>query len=179
MSRSCVSVLSAQRMAGDFMLRLWASMRRQASGDQAIQAALSYALDSLGRRDTLTAVLEWTIENLSRIIDVAADEKLSPAAFYLRKAQKFICANYQRPIGLEDVAEAVGISHFYLSHLFKQELGTTFLQFLTDFRMQTAWQLRAKTALPPARLAELVGYKNTAYFSRVFQAYEARRSPKP
>ena len=36
-----------------------------------------------------------------------------------------------------------------------------------------------KTALPPARLAELVGYKNTAYFSRVFQAYEARRSPKP
>lgn len=179
MSLSGVAVPCAQRMAAGFMLRTWASVRRRASGDQAIQAALGYSLESLGQKDTLAAVLEWTIDNLRRIIAVIADAKLSPTALYLREAQKFIGANYQRPIGLEDVAEAVGISPFYLSHLFKQELGTTFLRFLTDFRMQTARQLRAKASLPPARLAELVGYKNVAYFSRVFQAYEARRSRKP
>jgi two-component system response regulator YesN len=179
MSLSSVPVLSAQQMAGDFMLRAWASLRHPASRDQATQSALAYSLESLGQCDTLAAVLGWTMENLHRIIAVFADEKLSPTAFYLREAQKFIYANYQRPIGLDEVAEAVGISPFYLSHLFKQELDTTFLRFLTDFRMQTAWRLHDKTSLPIARLAELVGYKNVAYFSRVFQAYEAKRSSRP
>jgi two-component system response regulator YesN len=175
MSLAGVSVLACRRMVRDFILRIWTGIRRRTACDRAIGSVLEYPLESLDRQSTLSDTLDWTIDNLRRVVQVTEDERLSPTAFYLREAQKYIGTNYKRTIGLDDVAQAVGISPFYLSHLFKQELGITFLKYLTDFRMRTAWQLREKTALPLAQLAESVGYRNVAYFTRVFHEYEAKR----
>ncbi|MFY9424306.1 MAG: helix-turn-helix transcriptional regulator, partial [Bacillota bacterium] len=69
------------------------------------------------------------------------------------------------------VAEAVHVSPFYLSHLFRDELGTTFVSYLTEVRLDKAKKLLKDTQLTIAEIAEKVGYSDASYFSRVFKKH--------
>ncbi|MGG3561888.1 response regulator [Neobacillus rhizosphaerae] len=87
----------------------------------------------------------------------------------LHKAKEYIEQNYADSITLESVAEFVELSPYYLSKLFKDRFGMTFIDYLTEIRIQ-----HAKTAIvdPGKSLKEIcysVGYKDPNYFSRVFK----------
>ncbi len=71
---------------------------------------------------------------------------------YVTKAFIYVKKMYTQDISLEDIAEQVGISPFYLSRLLKQELNETFVEILTK-----------------VRIGEAVGYNNTTYFYKVFK----------
>ena len=75
------------------------------------------------------------------------------------------------PIGLEELAEAVGVSPYYLSRVFSQERGFTLSSYVTQRRMERAqWRL-AQTDEPIKQIAYAVGYRDSHYFSRVFRRH--------
>ena len=74
-------------------------------------------------------------------------------------------------ISLEDEAENSGISSFYLSRLLKQELHQTFVEILTDIRMQRAMNLLIDENNTVREVAEKSGYNNITYFYKVFKKY--------
>ncbi|MDQ1147861.1 two-component system response regulator YesN [Bacillus sp. SORGH_AS 510] len=87
----------------------------------------------------------------------------------LHKAKEYIEQHYANSITLESVAEFVELSPYYLSKLFKDRFGMTFIDYLTEIRIQ-----HAKTAIVDhgKSLKEIcysVGYKDPNYFSRVFK----------
>lgn len=88
---------------------------------------------------------------------------------YVSKA--FICIKqmYSRDISLEEVAELVGISPFYLSRLLKQELNETFVEILTKVRITEALLLLQDPKKTIRQIGEEVGYSNTTYFYKVFK----------
>ncbi|MDN5276704.1 MAG: two-component system, response regulator YesN [Clostridiales bacterium] len=63
------------------------------------------------------------------------------------------------------------ISPYYLSHLFKEELNITFLEYLTMVRMEEAKKLLKDTSLSIVAIASQVGYEDASYFSKVFKKY--------
>lgn len=85
---------------------------------------------------------------------------------------RFIRENYFRPITLDDAARSVFLSPFYLSHTFKDELGITFIEYLTRVRMEEAKKKLADKALSMQAIAEGVGYDDASYFSKVFKKNE-------
>ena len=62
---------------------------------------------------------------------------------------------------------SVSLSHF--STLFKEETGSTFIEFLTDVRMERAKELLLNTDQMLYAIAEQVGYDNPAYFTVAFK----------
>jgi two-component system response regulator YesN len=72
-------------------------------------------------------------------------------------------------LSLEGVAKAIGVSPVYLSRLFKQELGTTFVTLLTQMRISKAMQLLGSTGQTVAEIGESVGYESQHYFSTAFK----------
>lgn len=76
---------------------------------------------------------------------------------------------YDREISLDSVAEDNGISSFYLSRLFKQEIGYTFLEILTDARICHALDLLFTTGLSSQVISEKCGYLNISYFYKLFK----------
>ncbi len=62
-----------------------------------------------------------------------------------------------------------GVSVFYLSRRFKQELGTRFMDYLTDVRISRAKELIGRGGYALKELAEKVGNRNHTYFCKIFK----------
>lgn len=110
-------------------------------------------------------------ENLKLLSGILCGSKKIASNSYVLKAQKFIEENYKKDLSLESVSDQIGISPFYLSRLLKQELGQTFIGYLTQVRMQEAIKLASITRLSIKEIAERTGYSNSTYFCRVFKKF--------
>ena len=77
--------------------------------------------------------------------------------------------HYGDDLSLSDVGGAIGISPFYLSRLLKQEMDTTFIEVLTDIRMQEAIRLLKEKQLSVKQICQKTGYVNLTYFYKVFK----------
>lgn len=75
----------------------------------------------------------------------------------------------ERDFSLMQTADALQVSSVYLSRMMKRELGMTFVQLLTEMRMQKAVHLLKTTSLPIHDIAEQTGYDTQHYFSTVFK----------
>jgi two-component system response regulator YesN len=88
----------------------------------------------------------------------------------IREAKAIIDHNYDKHISLEELADMVNVSSFYLSRLFKEELGESFSEYITRLRMEKAIELLAK-GQSVKECCFLVGYNDPNYFSRLFKKY--------
>ncbi|MDR2202330.1 MAG: AraC family transcriptional regulator [Clostridiales bacterium] len=92
---------------------------------------------------------------------------------HTRNAAAFIRANYNKNIGLTDIAAHVGMSPQYLQRIFKQTYGETVVNTLLRYRVEKARTLLTQTDLPVSAVASRVGYSKLHSFSAVFKKYHA------
>jgi two-component system response regulator YesN len=85
------------------------------------------------------------------------------------KGRKFITENYDKDISLDDVSRHLNLSPYYFSKLFKSETGTTFVEYLTNLRMERAQELLKDESLSIKEICAAVGYADPNYFSRTFK----------
>ncbi len=72
-------------------------------------------------------------------------------------------------ISLDRVAKKVNISPNYFSAMFSQEVGQTFVEYLTDRRIAEAKRLLRQTEMRASEIAFAVGFRDSHYFSFVFK----------
>jgi AraC-like DNA-binding protein len=70
---------------------------------------------------------------------------------------------------LEELARAAGTSRSVLAERFQHLVGSSPMQYLTQWRMLLASNLLCRSNAPLARIAEDVGYKTDTAFSRAFR----------
>ncbi len=86
------------------------------------------------------------------------------------EVRRIIEKNYQNPdLTLESVCMELYISNGYLSRTFKKYTGITFIQYLTEFRINKAKEILKTTNTLSYEIADQVGYKDPQYFSTVFK----------
>jgi len=88
-----------------------------------------------------------------------------------REVDAYMNSHYSEPLSLEQMSELFGISPNYFSRLFKQYLGTSFIDHLTACRMRVAKQM-IRTGMKITEVAQLTGFSDYSYFSRVFRNVE-------
>lgn len=99
--------------------------------------------------------------------DLKKKGSLSPVVVL---AKKYIDRNYcQSELSLSNVAEGVQVSPTYLSKQLKRELGSSFIDYLTEVRINKAIQLMNDPAIKVYEIAEMVGYSSQHYFSNTFK----------
>lgn len=72
-------------------------------------------------------------------------------------------------LSMKEVAKQAYISVSYLGIVLKKETGKTFIEYLTDFRMEQAKKFLIETDMRSYEVAEKCGYSNPTYFSTVFK----------
>lgn len=139
---------------------------------RAIRArANDYILKPVRGREVIN-IIEEHYNKISRkpeelsINDVCVDSVVSKE---LLKAIGYIKDNFHNGISLNDVADYVNLSAYYLSKLFKKELGVNFIDYITFYRMKKAKELLKDTDIPIINIAIELGYSEPNYFSKVFK----------
>lgn len=90
----------------------------------------------------------------------------------LRKAISYIAKNFSQQISLDNIADYCAVSKSQLIRYFRQTLGTTPLDYITDYRISRAKELIFN--YPQLTLKEIsfeLGFDNQHYFSRVFKKF--------
>lgn len=137
--------------------------------ESSIRRAFLKALEELDNLYNLAALEQWTsgyIEECCREVASSTDQRnrrlIITSVQYLKE-------HYTENITLEDMSRVVYLSPYYFSHLFKKEMGVSFVEYLTSLRIEESKRLLRETPLYISAVAAKVGYSDVNYFSRVFK----------
>lgn len=104
---------------------------------------------------------------LFRIFYLASEEEKRERS--VDRAVEYIHRHLKEPLTLEQIAEAVSMSKYYLSHRFSSELGISVKQYVLNARIRQAQMLLASTKKSIREIADSCGYENSMYFSNAFR----------
>ncbi len=134
----------------------------------AFDEAKHYFLSDIRKRELVMAALGELIA--SYMIVFRSNNEFSKPVEQIRSV---ILANYARfDFALDDAIRALPFHYDYLRKLFKKEMGITPLEYMTSLRMKKA-EIMLTTMWGSdysiSEIAELCGYDDALYFSRVFK----------
>ena len=87
----------------------------------------------------------------------------------LDKIFMYIEAHYQDTITLNDISAYMGFSSFYFTKFFKKNTGTTFIQFLTEYRLNKAKWILLNEDATVTEVAERTGFSSVKTFHHQFK----------
>ncbi|MCL2404135.1 MAG: AraC family transcriptional regulator [Defluviitaleaceae bacterium] len=85
---------------------------------------------------------------------------------------RYITNNFTEPVCITDAAKEVHLTPNYLGILFKQEVGTTFRDYLNTIRLNQAEDMLRAGDGSITEIALKCGFKDVFYFSRLFKKYK-------
>ena len=106
---------------------------------------------------------------LSRLGEKKVRRKTPHMAGQMHTAVNYFHENYSKPISVSDYARDRGLSVSWFTRSFREYTGTSPAQYLISLRISAAQSLLETTDHNVTEIAELVGYDNPLYFSRLFR----------
>lgn len=120
--------------------------------------------------NSVSEIRSYITYMLNQAIELRDSISKKRYADIIKAAEKMISEHYMsEEISLNSVADSVGMSPSYFSSVFSKESGKTFVEFLTETRMEKAKELLMCSALKTSEIGYEVGYKDPHYFSYIFK----------
>jgi AraC family transcriptional regulator len=119
--------------------------------------------------------------------EAAIDRRAGRPPRWLGSAEEFLRARMGEPVGLSEVASAVGVSAAHLARVFRARYGISVGAYGRRLRLDWAAAEIARTDGPIADIATAAGFADQSHFTRLFRRHlgttparyreEARRVP--
>ena len=89
-----------------------------------------------------------------------------------KEISEYFHNHFSEKISLEQIAKNMYLSPFYISKIFKEEVGDTPINYLIKIRLEHAKELLlSHSNLSIKEIASIVGYDDAYYFSKIFKKY--------
>ncbi|HEY8350672.1 MAG TPA: response regulator transcription factor [Clostridia bacterium] len=125
-------------------------------------------IEKCSNADELHTLLE---ESARSVVSKVNNYNNKSIKLILRKAVEYLQTHYHEPITLNEVAEHTFVSTYYISRMFKKEMGKNFVDYLNELRIEKAKELLKDVRYKTYEVAEKVGIPDAHYFSRLFKKY--------
>lgn len=126
-------------------------------------------IEQLKTTAQLPRFMEQIIRRYCRLVQEHTYPKLKPLT---NLAVTYIKEHLADNLTVKDTAKALTVNANYLSTLFHQQLGMTFIDFVNRERTNQAAALLKHTNLQIQQIAATVGYNNTSYFAKQFLKFQ-------
>jgi len=121
--------------------------------------------------ETLEDIEKQLIDNIEKLIDIIKEYNLNQSDNIVQKACEYVLNHIDEDIALSSIANNLNISKNYLCSIFKQQTGENFLEYATKAKMERAKILLKKHDYKVYEVSDLLGYKETSYFSKLFKKH--------
>lgn len=116
------------------------------------------------------ALGKWLQDNCLKMQKQVLSERSDTTKSFVTRAIEYVKEHYaDQDLSIEIICGYLNVSAAYFSTVFKKETGKTFINYLTDYRMQEAVDLLLTQNEKTYVIAEKVGYSDPNYFSYVFK----------
>lgn len=151
--------------------------------DADLCAAGSMLLDALGTRAVGSEVM---YESLARVLLVKLVQRYgeqrgeglefsrSFTAQHFKRVLDHVADHFGQPVTIEDLARVAGLSPAHFSRTFREALGETPHQFLTDYRVEQAKRMLDDPGRALIDVALSCGFADQPHFTRVFKRSTGR-----
>lgn len=120
------------------------------------------------KANTAFEISTWVISFFEELMTWIANIQKNINRKSVVKVREYLDENYHKDITLDEMAEMVKINPTYLSMLFKEQVGTTYIKYLTNVRLEKAKKL-LNEGYKVKDVSEMVGYHNSRHFSELFK----------
>ena len=118
----------------------------------------------------MESAIAYAKKMISQAIEIRDQNSGNKNRSILKTAVDFIDSHYMdEEISLNTVANVANVSSNHFSALFSQNMGQTFIEYLTTLRMNKAKELLRCTGMRSSEIAGEIGYKDAHYFSVCFK----------
>ena len=118
----------------------------------------------------MESAIAYAKKMISQAIGIRDQNSGNKNRSILKTAVDFIDSHYMdEEISLNTVANVANVSSNHFSALFSQNMGQTFIEYLTSLRMNKAKELLRCTGMRSSEIAGEIGYKDAHYFSYLFK----------
>lgn len=121
--------------------------------------------------ETIDNIEKQLMDNIEKLIAVIKEYNLNQSDNIVQKACEYVLNHIDEDIKLTSIANNLNISKNYLCSIFKQKTGENFLEYATKAKMERAKILLKKHDCKVYEVSELLGYKETSYFSKLFKKH--------
>lgn len=125
-------------------------------------------IESIGRCNTLNELQELLLEWVNLLFEnceTAADE--NPVITQIKEFIRVNCA--VETLSVKDISEQVFLTPSYVCTLFKNEMGQTLNQYITEYRMEKAKKMLEDRRYKITDISSAVGYRDGNYFGKAFK----------
>jgi two-component system response regulator YesN len=137
------------------------------NSNKLVEKSLGIFNDDIGFEDLCYLTTE-IMDNF--ITTVFFENKQKQYSRHLTRAMEYIGKQYAEELTLRSVADTVFISEFYLSHLFRKEMDTTFSDYVCRVRIDKAKRiLKTDTDIRIQEIGDMVGFHDPNYFAKSFK----------
>lgn len=89
----------------------------------------------------------------------------------VRQIKTYLDTHYYEDINLEFLAKQTNLNKYYISHLFKDALGISPINYLIHRRLNVCQSLLKTSSLSVSEISEAVGFASQSYFTQTFKKY--------
>ncbi len=120
--------------------------------------------------DSAQELKEWFTEIAQKVRSILNEQRSMTTRSFVKNAKDYVRDHYgDCDLTINDVCSSLGVSAAYFSTVFKKETGQTFINYLTEYRMNEAVRMMIEQDEKTYIIAEKVGYADANYFSYVFK----------
>lgn len=120
---------------------------------------------------TLDAMQDWLRTTVKSITQAINEHMNNSHNNSIVKIKDIISKSYMEDITIQIIADQMYMTPNYLSLLFKKNTGQTINGYITKVRMEKAMELLRDPSVRISEVSQLVGYKDSDYFSKVFKRF--------
>lgn len=132
------------------------------------QAFLSMLHDSRERSSYWEQLCSNALQEIILLLARRTDRVLDPR---IEQTLQHLSSHMSQPLRIDELAAAVNLSASRLSHLFKQQTGTTMIEHLNRMRIEQAALLLKHSGRNATEAALDVGFNNYNHFAELFRRH--------
>lgn len=106
---------------------------------------------------------------LNTIVDGVRQHDEKENDYSIEEILHYIHGHYQEHLSVTDIANRFNIERRHLAYIFKRYTGMSPLNYLTEYRIRRSKELLRQEDYSITKVAELVGFEDNLYFSRIFK----------
>ncbi|WP_211227854.1 AraC family transcriptional regulator [Spirochaeta cellobiosiphila] len=128
------------------------------------------SIPNISEQETITDIIDIFRHCFYELLKVIQDKKASKSDDLIELIDSIILSDFrQNDFYIEIIADKLGKSSTYISHVYKTHTGYTILEKIIEVRMQEARKLLENSEKTVTEIAEETGFSSSSYFFKVFK----------